>query len=216
MNDEDVINLVDGCFHAIEKAHTTDEIDRIFDDNVNIAPNRPDRDAFPYINFTISREEVQSLIDKKLLTYNQQNKYRFAAKLADTNSLSILEKLLYAMAWKNGDLKKIDCMIRGIKDEQIIGQSVVFHFFGKALEDPKNPIVDQHVIRAFKIYTRTNNQIVSMIRKKDVLYRRDLVDINNYVQWIKGDSLTKELRKVPNYFRHIDDVLFALGKTIKS
>ena len=62
------------------------------------------------------------------------------------------EKLLYAALWKNGDLLKITHIIRGIQgDDTAESSAMTFYYFGKFLANPaKSPIIDQHVIRAYK------------------------------------------------------------------
>ena len=66
-----------------------------------------------------------------------------------------LEKLLYAIVWKNGDLLKLRHVIHGIVDSDVGRKGkngVVFYQFGKHLSKLGKPIIDQHVLRAFAVY----------------------------------------------------------------
>jgi hypothetical protein len=55
------------------------------------------------------------------------------------------------MAWKNNDLKKLKHIIEGIKDENEYKKTgIVFYQFGKHLRNIGEPIIDQHVLRAFQ------------------------------------------------------------------
>ena len=77
------------------------------------------------------------------------------------------------------------------------------------------PIIDQHVLRAFRIYQTKDLKEVARWRKKDTLNKTDRSLIDDYKDWLKSDEITKDLRNQQDYSYHIDQLLFALGKTIK-
>ena len=77
---------------------------------------------------------------------------------------TIKYKLLYSIIWKNGDLLKVKHIIQGILESEIENvdnndkefvekqDSLVFYQFGKYLTKKNNePIIDQHVVRAFAV-----------------------------------------------------------------
>jgi hypothetical protein len=74
-------------------------------------------------------------------------------KFGKINDLPPLTKLLYAVLWKNGDLAKVKHVVKGILDKRDESDnSIIFYQFGRHLSEKKSePIVDQHVLRAFGI-----------------------------------------------------------------
>ncbi len=219
MNDEEAIEKVDKCFKLILNAKSKEDIEGIFNnpffkrDKNPKCLKKPNREKYPHINFLITLQEIEELVHKGYLN----NDYTLSNKLAEGNSpLSSLEKLLYSLAWKNGELKSVVRIIIGILGHQNDKKDVVFYYFGKALANPRKPIIDQHVIRAYRLYERNAiNGNISDIRRQDTIDTDYQNCIDGYITWITGDFLTEELRSIPNYIKYVDDVLFALGKYVK-
>jgi hypothetical protein len=93
---------------------------------------------------------------------------------------------------------------------------LVFYQFGKFLtKKPLQPIIDQHVIRAFALFSNKDLHKVDNIRMLDTLDKTHKVFINNYIDWLLSDNLEIELKKNKDYMYHIDKLLFAIGKTLK-
>ena len=126
---------------------------------------------------------------------------------------------MYSVLWKNRDLKKIKHIVQGIlKHDEVVcskEDGLVFYQFGKFLTKTGQPIIDQHVLRAFRIYQTKDLKEVARWRKKDTLNKTDRSLIDDYKDWLKSDEITKDLRNQQDYSYHIDQLLFALGKTIK-
>jgi hypothetical protein len=103
---------VNDVFSAIEKAKNIQEIERIYFDFEIPEKNRINTIDYPKIEFTISKEDIEILMECGLIN-NSDNSFtsNITSKLIDP-----LAKLLYALAWKNGDLKKVKHIIRGIKE----------------------------------------------------------------------------------------------------
>jgi hypothetical protein len=84
-----------------------------------------------------------------------------------------MEKLLYALAWKNGDLRKVKHIVAGIlsSEDDAANKAIVFNQFGIYLSGKRNePIIDQHVLRAFAIFKyRENPTEIERFRKMDVV-----------------------------------------------
>ena len=77
------------------------------------------------------------------------------------------------------------------------------------------PIIDQHVIRAFAIYKETDTKNVEKLRKLETLDKKQKPLIAEYKQWLISDNLSDELKNNTDYSYHIDKLLYATGKTIK-
>ncbi|GAA0884573.1 hypothetical protein GCM10009120_31710 [Sphingobacterium siyangense subsp. cladoniae] len=171
--------------------------------------------SYPKIEFDISKEEIQSLLDKKILDDNLNFATDITTKLTDP-----LSKLLYATSWKNGDLKKVKHIIKGIVDSENENSdqddALVFYQFGKYLTKVVGqPIIDQQVIRAYGIYTSIDNGEVEKLRKLEALDKTHKTIINDYKTWLTSKNLKRELKNEKDYTYYIDKLLFATGKTIK-
>lgn len=187
---------------AVDNFLTYHEIDKKFHLNA---------DTYPKIAFNITKQEIDQLKQSKLLTQ------KFL--IADTSRLDTFGKLLYALAWKNGDLIKIKHIFTGIlsEPEEQAERAIVFNQFGRHLSDKSNePIIDRHVLRAFGIYKfREDREKVEYFRKLSIVTKTERPLIKEYKKWLTTE-LTAELRQDPDYSYHVDKVLFAVGKYMKS
>jgi len=216
MTDQEAYKLTNDVFILIKKSKTVSDLE-VIPDKLNIATkNTMSPDTYPKIEFGINKGEIQSLLEAKVI----DNDYNILAS-CQSKLLDPLTKLLYATAWKNGDLKKIKHIIKGVVDceNQNTDQdeALVFYQFGKYLtKSPGQPIIDQHVIRAFAVYNSKDISEAKTFRQIKVLSKREKPIIGKYKKWLMSEELTKELRIVPDYCYYIDKLLFATGKTIKS
>ncbi len=202
-------------FELIKKSKTILELECIPDKLDIPTKNRMNVDGYPKIEFSISHKEIQSLLDNKIIDDDLNFTVDITTKLTDP-----LSKLLYATSWKNGDLKKVKHIIKGILDSEKESsrqdEALVFYQFGKYLSKiPGQPIIDQHVIRAFAIYCSTDIAKVEILRKLETLDKTYETIINDYKTWLTSDNLRQELRHEKDYTYYIDKLLFATGKTIK-
>lgn len=203
-------------FDLIKKSETTEDIDKILDTLDIPIKNRMKSDAYPQIKFKLDNGDIDELINNDLIDKNTLTfKKDITEKLTDP-----LTKLLYSTVWKNGDIKKIKHIIKGIKEvndnsnEQ--DDALVFYQFGKYLtKTPGQPIIDQHVLRAFAIYKSTDDNNIETLQKLETLKKTHKTLINEYINWLQSDELTNELKAISEYTYFIDKLLFATGKTIK-
>jgi len=214
MTDQEAKDFATDIFDRIKKSKTIADLERI--EKLKIMPKyRMKIDQFPKIEFDIKPDEIQVLIDNKIIDKDLNFSKDITSKLTDT-----LTKLLYATAWKNGDLKKIKHIIKGILDHEDCNdnqeEALVFYQFGKYLTKTfEQPIIDQHVIRAFGIYKATNNKEITDLRKLQTLNKKQLQLISDYKEWLTSEGISKELRQEMDYTYYIDKLLYATGKTIK-
>ncbi|MFZ9718527.1 MAG: hypothetical protein ACO3BD_04150 [Chitinophagaceae bacterium] len=202
-------------FDLIKKSKTTKDIEKILDTLKIPSKNRMKSDAYPQIKFKLEKSEIDTLINNNLIDEATLTlKKDITEKLADP-----LTKLLYSTVWKNGDIKKIKHIIKGIievnnnNNEQ--DDALVFYQFGKYLtKTPGQPIIDQHVLRAYAVYKSTDENIESL-QKLATLTKTHKALINDYINWLQSDELTNELKGISEYTYFIDKLLFAAGKTIK-
>jgi len=211
---------VDEIFNSIKKASTKEELIAL--DPMDIY--KIDTNKFPKLNLSISVEKLEALVAKDLLdsdfsfTFNQENKPDIMSKLTTP-----LEKFLFAMAWKNGDLPKLKHIIKGFSDaSNSINETesaFVFYHFGRHLANPQEePIIDQHILRAFMVYKYDENNFdleeFTKILKFATIGKKQKELIKEYKEWLKSDQLC-EVAKIEDYGYYIDRILFSLGKSIK-
>ena len=163
---------------------------------------------FPQINFKISKQDI-----------NKQGGLSLSlSEVITRKDLTTLEKLMLSMLWKNGDFGKETHVLEGILNKNTIetkSSGIVFHQFGQYLRDSENqPIIDQHIFRAFKYYKNTDENQLESIKKKSELSKKDASKIKDYMKWANehAERINGEKQKI---FYQIDKLLFALGKYIK-
>jgi hypothetical protein len=204
------MEIVTLTFEKLQTSKTIDEVERILDDLKIEKKNRVDDKVYPHLKFKITKEEIEGLKEKGVITPGNF--------LTDISNADTLTKLLYSVSWKNGDLKKIKHIIEGIisgqHDEKEDG--LVFYQFGKYLTKKKGePIIDQHVLRAFGIFQANGDkEKIEKFQQLSVITKKEKQLIKEYKLWL-SNNLTKELRDIENYTYHVDKVLFAVGKSVK-
>lgn len=219
MENKEAKNLVELIFSLIEKAKQPNQISQIIqseeisDFRVMLEKNFVNINFFPQIDLEFSKSDIKDLED-----YFKNSEF----KINDSNKIKDpLSKLLYSLAWKNGDLGKIKHIFNGIRDgfenqTNNVKQAIVFHQFGKHLAKPnEQPIIDQHVIRAYAFYTSMGlvDDELNRIRKIEEITLNHNYFVNGYVKWIKG--ITDKLENKRDFIYQVDRLLFAVGKTIK-
>jgi hypothetical protein len=215
MTPEEAKKFTDEIFTLIKKAKTITDIEAIPDKLKIPLKNRMDIVSYPEIKYSITQEEIQSLIVYQTIDENLNFLLDISEKLVDP-----LTKLIYATDWKNGDLKKIKHIIKGVKEAKSEksdqNDGLVFYQFGKYLTKMEGqPIIDQHVIRAFAVYKCSENFLVEKLQKLETLNKNHKPQINDYINWLRSNELTDEIKSQKEYSYHIDKLLFATGKTIK-
>jgi hypothetical protein len=216
MTNQQAIKFTNDIFDLIKKAKTILDLENIPEKLEIPTKNRMNIDGYPKIEFSINQNEIQSLLESKILDNDLNFTTDITSRLTDP-----LTKLLYATAWKNGDLKKVKHIIKGILESKNENseqdEALVFYQFGKYLTKvPGQPIIDQHVIRAFAIHTLTDLEQTTTLRQIEIIDKRHKKIIKQYKDWLTSDELTNELKKIKDYTYDIDKLLFATGKTIKN
>lgn len=163
---------------------------------------------YPKIMYKISREEIlqNNVFGKNGKEYIS----KLEAGIISGQITDPLTKLLYGMAWKQGDLPKLKYIIDGVIKcgEVEISQddAPIFFQFGKHLANPElEPIIDQHVVRAFTkcFYDNKNFKI-----PRD--YKQIIKD---YKGWLMGLKLEEKNRI--EFLYEIDKILYISGKALK-
>lgn len=213
MTDQEAKILTDKVFGFIQSASCPEQITMFISEH--LSSHRMDPETYPPLQLQLDKEEIRQLEHDGLLDARGNLSLQLSRR-ADLNPLS---KLLYAVLWKNGDLKKIRHIVEGIKEAEnkklTREQGIVFYQFGRFLAGKGEPIIDQHVFRAFAVYRARYLEEVAFFRKKSNVTKDDLALIMLYKSWLKSDELSESLKDQDDYTWHVDQLLFALGKAIK-
>jgi len=214
MTNQETKDFIDRIFKQIKESRTIEELISIeqneFEDKFKM-----DVKSYPKIEFKIAPTEIESLISNKLLNIDFSFIDNVTSKITDP-----LTKLLYSLAWKNGDLKKLKHIVKGISEieseEDNQERALVFYQFGKYLTKTKGqPIIDQHVIRAFSISKLNDSNSIEKFRKLTTITKKEKIIIQDYIKWLSSDEILDELKSKENYTYHIDKILFATGRKTK-
>lgn len=223
------IELIKKVFSFIEKNELTessldDLTKELEEQSIDVSliksfkENKFNTKQYPKLNITIGCDKEGNIIQSEIEHLESISDKNFK-KLTEhvEKSDDVYLKLLYAIVWKQGDLTKLDGIIKGItnkSDESKTGTT--FKSFGKHLRDKSNPIIDQHVIRAYLAITDTNNQHLYAIRKlKDNFIDKKQKEIENYKTWLNNIYQSTIHKDNIDFFYYVDQILFTLGKTIK-
>jgi len=210
MNNEEAKTLVRCVFQSIEHAESEYDFGNIVEKDPILKKNRFDPSKYPDLKISLTVDDIANL--KKSGILSGENKI---LPVKETSSHTALEKLLYSVLWKNGDLGKEVHIVEGVlsteegKDDSSKENGLVFYQYGKHLAKREEPIVDQHTIRAFLLFKNLNSSdsVVTIIRKKGTLEREDLLAFKEWIALRTNGGVEQQF--------HIDKVLFALGKSIK-
>ncbi|WP_378184700.1 hypothetical protein ACE939_08150 [Aquimarina sp. W85] len=190
----------------IENAKTLEELQSIYA-NTEFGKYKFDKNKYPNFDFTISKEEIRSLEDVNAIGKEGQLLHEY---FRDGKKLTTIEKLLYSYIWKRGELNRFPSMISGIKgDDYMRNTGQVLNQFGKYLSNDNfnEPIVDQHVIRAFRVCIEDNESSTS----GTVNYRI----IQDYRHWLLNLVNKKNLKNKKLAIAIIDKIMFSIGKSLK-
>jgi len=202
------MDIVKTVFDKLENITSIEAIEPLFG---GFEKFRMNDSVYPQIQFKIEKKDIEDLIEKGIIT-----KEKLLSKKIEGDALS---KLLYAVLWKNGDLSKIKHIIEGIlgENEEDKDNGLVFYQFGKFLtKEVGEPIIDQHVLRAFGIYKADGDkEKIKKLKKLSLITKEHKELIKEYKNWLQT-GLKPELRAEENYSYEVDKLLFAVGKSVKS
>jgi hypothetical protein len=213
MNNLEVYNQFKKLFTDLEKCINLEALVQ-FVDSLNLSEQiKAFYEKYPTFDFRLNADDIKTLRDSGVITEsNCLNPDKFPQ---DT-----LAKLLGAVLWKNGDIKKVQHLIDGITSasEDRTEYSLIFKQYGASLASDNEPIIDQHVLRAWEIYRLDSysEDAMEKSRRKSIFKVADRHLLDQYRTWFN-----QLLSKVPssergNYRDTIDKVIFIHGKAAKN
>lgn len=217
MDNIQAVKLVNETFLKIKNAESVKDLQDIISNEIVLKNNRMNESIYPNFEINLSPKEIMNLKSDGILTEKG-----ILANNLSSMELSPLEKLLYSILWKNGDLKKEMHIVEGVESSVNEGglhdrqKGLVFFQFGKHLANKSEPIIDQHVIRSFAIFKNSlKDSVISNYRSMGSLTKTHSQIINDYKNWLVSQELTEKLRGTNSYTFFIDKILFSLGKSVK-
>lgn len=182
--------LIKSFFDRIEAAKQEADLILILNDSL-LEEFKMDLNKYPKLKFKITNEELGDF-DLDSVKWEEKD---------------FVTKLLYSLVWKRGDLLKLKHIVQGIKNGEK-SDRITFYQFGKHLSDSdsQEPIIDQHVIRAFQF---KEGKPEKPIQDNLTLTHHKFL-IEGYKKWL--NTLDSSLK--PHLYL-IDQILYALGKRIK-
>lgn len=212
MDNKTAIELVKNTFSKILKANNVKDLESILDNKL-FTKTQKNLTQYPKLEIKIEKKEMEKL------NYINDD-FSFNAKLQENLNDPLL-KILFATIWKNGDLHKVKCIIKGILESDLAdieqNSALVFYQFGKHLSNDREPIIDQHVIRAFNIYQNIDEDktIINVLRTMKTITNNHNAVIKQYKDWLNSAHEVSKISNFKEYSYHVDNILFALGKAIK-
>ena len=220
MDNIEAKSFIDNIFELIKQANTIENLIAIEEKEFSESKFKMDVKSYPKIEFKITPKEIQTLSSNGILNDDFSFQDNITSKITEP-----LTKLLYSLAWKNGDLKKLKHIAKGVseitsnKNDQEI--ALVFYQFGKYLTKTGQPIIDQHVMRAFLIseieepYSIEKIEKIEEFRQLSTITKNEKSNIQKYIKWLSSGELSNELKSKEDYCYYIDKILFATGRKTK-
>lgn len=166
----------------------------------------------------LTDEEVNALTQMGVLSEKMQLSSNLATGMLENGKmLTPLEKLLYAVLWKNGDLGKENHLISGIQGKEHQQKfGTVFYEFGGYLSGKNNYILDQHTLRCFAVYESSEETIASArtLELIDGTNKKHISWMESYKEFYEDICINIDCDK-SDFLYFVDRLLFGAGKLIK-
>lgn len=222
IDNPDAQAFVKKLFERIKKSKTTDDLKEIPSEigyKNQLEKNMPGRE-FPRLHLRITKDEINALKEVGALSENMQLSHNLAnGEMASGIKLSTLEKLLYAVLWKNGDLGKEHHLVSGIlRNGHAQRYGAVFYEFGGYLSGEHAYILDQHNLRCFAIAVAENSEEIAKARRLESIngMNKQHSDWRNaYAVFYAEISKTLEDVAKSDFLYEVDRLLFSAGRLTK-
>ena len=170
-------------FEDIEQCRTVTALDDLLIKYSYEEEAKRYRQKYPEKQIILSKQEIQSLKDAEIIS-RKTNHINLDKIPVDQP----LVKLLISLIWKQGDINHIQHLVGGmLNDEDKSGskQNLIFRQYGKSLVDTSEPIVDQHVLRAFQLRNVQDEKESLRIKEKTVYKNDDNKVVDAYRKWFQ-------------------------------
>lgn len=213
MENQDAFKHIKSRFQELETLDSLEKLYKFIDDKGLLNDIQAFYTKYPSFDFSLTKSDIDQLKKSEVITADH--------KLDPKNfSKDPLAKLLAAVLWKNGDIHKVQHLIDGItgREGDRTPYSLVFKQYGASLASEQEPIVDQHVLRAYELYSlqEFSEAKVSKLRKKELYKSSDKSVLDSYRTWFQNMIKRVAHQEQTEFREKLDKVLFLLGKEVKS
>lgn len=205
-------DFIKAQFQELEKLDNLEKLDSYIERNQLDSSIDAFYTKYPEVDLRLSQADISELKSRGIISAD----HRLDLQNFPDNPLA---KLLAAVLWKNGDIYKVQHLVDGItgREGDRTKYSLILKQYGASLASEQEPIVDQHVLRAFEIYSLKEGSFLPVhnLKRKSSYKSSDRPLLNAYKAWFK-----KVIDKVPkseqsDFKEKLDKVLFFLGKKVK-
>lgn len=204
--------LIRDSFNIIEESNEY-SILKDFENNLKIKLGSKyfiNEEKYPRINFKFNNEDLNYFFEL------EKQEKELKSFIDNPDDLTPREKLMLSMLWKNGDLGKEKYILDGLFNKERSdnkNSGYVFYQFGKKLKSPsKEPIIDQHILRAFKFYQNVVHQN-NYSYSDTTSTKENQKAIQEYKIWIEKKIIAKNDSE--DFLYYTDRILFGIGKYLK-
>lgn len=213
LSDQEALKLILDAFRMIVDYHSIMEIKQFAKDANGKKADKNWVKKHPRITFSITKEEIQSLKRIDIIKDDFNLSEELGSVITDP-----LNKLLYAFIWKNGDLRKLKHLIKGIAntvDDNEQGEALEYYHLGKHLtHETGQPLIDQHVLRAFELFQLRDKkpEAIDRIRHNDKCEDIELISAYK-AWWLK--TVDPKIKGNMEHSYQIEKLLYEVGKRVK-
>ena len=211
----DLMQCIRTSSHSVELIERVKTIDIWGEEILQRMPG----EKFPRLRLELTPEDMNELKKSEVLTDDLCVTTELAkGVLPNGQPMTALEKLLYSVLWKNGDLGKEHHIVEGVYgNEQKKRTGKVFYEFGGYLSGRNSFILDQHTLRCFAVRMSSTGHEISRARQLETVDRSDEQQqrwIGRYMAYY--DALEKRFGDAASdYIYEVDRLFFGAGKLIK-
>lgn len=177
-------------------------------------------EKFPRMELELAPDEMDQLKSIGVLDATLKLSPTLAkGELEGGQKLTALEKLLYSVLWKNGDLGKERHIVEGIYgNAQDQKSGIVFYEFGGYLQGRNTFIMDQHTLRCFAVAAcdESDDQL-NQARRLELINGKN----DQHQSWMSAykEFYERLEQRMPgsaaDYLYEVDRLFFGAGKLIK-
>lgn len=198
-------------FEKISNAKSVTELDLLINNNSQVRAIVEDfENKYPRLGFKIFPTEVAELKTAGIITDDHKI-------LLNQRNFTTLEKLLIAVLWKNGHITRVQSVLDGVAGTKTSDTKygVIFRQFGRSLANDTEPIVDQHVLRAFCTYGDVSTlKGRKRIPRGAAMKVSDQELIDAYRAWAKKIVQSVSSEEAHEFMYKLDKALFAIGQIL--
>jgi len=215
------VEIAQSVIASLRATTTADQLSRHFEGLTFASDIRKRMQGanYPRIGFRISEADIDEMKNAGILEASSKEPFLSlslsSGYKANGAPLTALEKLLYAVCWKNKHLGKETHILRGVLGENgDLNKGPVFYEFGRYLSGVNPFILDQHTLRVFILSLCVDDVTVNQVRELDQIKAVHSSWIAQHKQFF--EELACVNTRDQDFFYLADRILFGAGSLLKT